>query len=74
MPASKVVPEWFKALPASKPTQTRRDFSIKQCFPVLDSIIAGYIIFTPCDLVVRQDGDKDTISFESPSFTQRLFK
>ena len=68
VPASKVVPEWFKALPAAKPTQTRGNFLIKQCFPVLDSIIAGYVIFTPCDFVVRQDGDKDTLSFETPTF------
>jgi hypothetical protein len=54
VPATQVIPNWYKESqsripnkkdPASLPT-------IKNCMPVFDSMSAGYILKTPCDVYV----------------------
>lgn len=58
-PATKFIPEWYKATstrigektPDGNPT-------IKKCIPVFDAITAGYILVTPFDVWIKQvDGE-----------------
>ena len=60
-PASKHIPEWYadmksyiddKKMPNGQGTTTA---TIKKCMPVFDSMSAGYIIFTPCDVWIKQE-------------------
>jgi hypothetical protein len=59
-PAIKFIPNWYKQMEASFPKEKTPDTlsSIKKCIPVLDSITAGYIIVSPCDVYVSfNDGE-----------------
>jgi len=64
IPASKIIPEWYKNLdsyiggkkrphPDSGTTATA-----KRCMPIFDSISSGYIILTHTDLYVSQVADE----------------
>ena len=59
-PASKFLPEWYKDLDSylsgNKDTNGfgETNATIKKCMPVFDSISAGYIISTYCDIYVKQ--------------------
>lgn len=44
-PASKVVPEWYKDLPTREKFDRNQIPNIKECMPVQDMILSGYIIF-----------------------------
>ncbi len=55
IPASRLVPQWYKQQPGEIPEQTdmlRGNFAatVKKCLPVFDSMTAGYIIVAPCDI------------------------
>jgi hypothetical protein len=66
MPASKVIPDWYKKLESyiggvKKPDgKGLTSGTIKRCMPVFDAITAGYIISTPCDIFVSK---KDNITW-----------
>jgi hypothetical protein len=54
------IPDWYKKMEASFPKKRTPDSlpTIKKCIPVLDSITAGYIIVSPCDVYVStKDGE-----------------
>lgn len=64
-PASKFIPEWYKKIETRFPIEKKPNSlsTIKKCIPVLDSITAGYIIVSPCDIYVSiKDGE---INYES---------
>lgn len=60
VPASKVVPQWFKDLDSYISGDKKPDGNgmttgtIKRCMPVFDSIVSGYIIYTHVDVYVSQ--------------------
>jgi hypothetical protein len=65
VPASKVIPEWYKNLESyiggeKKPNgDAQTTGTAKRCMPIFDSISAGYIIFTHVDLWVSQKEDEN---------------
>jgi len=59
-PASKFIPEWYKNIESYIPQKKNPDstVTIKKCIPVLDSMTAGYVIVSPCDVYVSiKDGE-----------------
>jgi hypothetical protein len=64
VPASKHVPDWYKKTQSyingvKKPDgQGTTSSTIKRCVPVFDSITAGYIISTPCDIFVTRKNEQ----------------
>lgn len=68
-PASMFIPEWYREIEATIPRGKQTPdttLTIKKCMPVFDSITAGYIIVSPCDVYISiQDGEpqyRSTIS------------
>lgn len=65
VPASKIVPEWYKKLDSYVGGEKRPDgngnttATAKKCMPIFDSISAGYIISTHSDLFVSQKEEED---------------
>lgn len=73
VPASKIVPEWYKKLPRGR--DGVKDISntwfidpdqglvpahtIKECIPVRDYITSGYVIPLWADVVIKQDENRD---------------
>jgi hypothetical protein len=55
--ALKVVPEWYKKTPSWHDQRriNSGDMTIKKCMPVFDALSAGYILLTPCDLIIKQE-------------------
>lgn len=61
-PSSSFIPNWYKEIESYTPKNEQRNLdntsTIKKCMPVFDSITAGYIIVSPCDVIVTfQDGE-----------------
>ncbi len=64
-PAVKGLPEWYKKMTTfSGPDQkltldatAQPNITAKKCMPLRDSMTAGYLIPTPMDVMVSQDGD-----------------
>jgi hypothetical protein len=59
-PATRFVPEWYKKIESRFPESKNPESlpTIKKCMPVFDSITAGYIIVSPCDVYVSfKDGE-----------------
>ena len=58
VPASKVIPEWYKNLPlyreagnnTTRNTDRSTNLTAKACIPVMDAITCGYILTLPCDI------------------------
>jgi hypothetical protein len=65
IPASKLVPEWYKNLNSYVGGEKKPDgngatsATAKRCMPIFDAISAGYIILTHTDLFVSQKPDED---------------
>jgi hypothetical protein len=63
VPASRVVPNWFKNTPPyindKKGIDPNNDpnSTIKKCMPVVDAMNAGYHIVLPCDVWVYNEGE-----------------
>jgi hypothetical protein len=59
-PASMIIPNWYKQMESRFPLQKTADTmsTIKKCLPVFDSMTAGYIIKTYCDVFVSQKDGK----------------
>lgn len=61
VPASKMIPEWFRKLPGvSNGIET-----IKKCMPFIDSMTAGYLITLAADIYVDEKGEIQQISKRS---------
>lgn len=71
-PASACIPEWYKNLESYIGKEKQPDgqgstsATIKRCMPVFDSIVGGYILFTPVDVWVSQREGQPW--YEWPSF------
>lgn len=59
-PASKFIPQWYKDIESYIPNKKSPDSTttIKKCIPVLDSITAGYVIVSPCDVYISIKDDE----------------
>jgi hypothetical protein len=66
VPAKKVIPQWYKDLPAELHPVTaqemvikgsRTPFSIKRCMPVLDFLTSGYVIRNETELMLSCNDD-----------------
>lgn len=56
VPASKVIPEWFKRIPQENdglPVAQRNRGTVKRCVPFLDALSAGYMVTLPWELEVK---------------------
>lgn len=71
-PAKKSLPKWYKEMQSyvggkKEPTDgNNTSATIKKCIPVFDSMTAGYILKTPCDIYVREK--EGAPYYEWPSF------
>jgi hypothetical protein len=54
-PANKLIPEWFKTMPAEAPSRDRTKQTVKQCPPFLEALTCGYIIPVPADIWLSLD-------------------
>lgn len=65
VPASKIIPEWYKKLESYVGGEKRPDgnagttATAKRCMPIFDAITGGYIISTHADLWVSQRPEED---------------
>jgi hypothetical protein len=60
IPASKVVPQWYRKMPGSKNlTET-----VKKCVPFLDALTSGYVITLPVDVYWNEEAQK--FMYDSP--------
>jgi len=72
VPASKMVPEWYKRQPGSiDDEQTiKQGFAtstVKRCMPFFDLMTSGYLILSPCDIYIDStDPEKITFSIPMP--------
>lgn len=74
-PARKNIPEWYKSAqtdylknPIFNDRGRLSNVSVKQCMPFLDSLTAGYIQKTWCDIYIKQtpNGGLDVITSTKP--------
>jgi hypothetical protein len=62
IPAKNILPEWYKKTPSYINGLSKINYgekvssngTIKKCIPVFDALTAGYILTTPCDIVIRK--------------------
>ena len=71
-PAARSIPEWYKKMPltidGTNAVRIPKDGSVnnstlKGCSPFLDSLTAGYIMTTPCDIQVSKNPEENSLSF-----------
>jgi hypothetical protein len=64
IPSKKMMPEWYKELPAELPMVDRRpwntNFSAKRCMPLQDFMTSGYILTNHVDIGVVRHWDPQT--------------
>lgn len=60
VPASRMVPEWYRKLPGS----AEKVETVKKCVPVLDALTAGYMITLPVD--VHFNNEKNSFWYDAP--------
>lgn len=58
IPSSKILPDWYKKTDSyvqgrKAPYTGQTPATIKKCIPVFDSISAGYMILTHCDIFIK---------------------
>lgn len=60
-PAKKFIPDWYKdSRPLDKKNiRDPRIKSFKKCVPFADAFITGYILSTPCDIIIEKIEGKD---------------
>ena len=65
VPASKIIPDWYKNLESYISGEKRPDgnasttATAKRCMPIFDAISGGYLILTHSDLWVSQKPDEE---------------
>lgn len=73
-PASQFLPEWYKKTQSYLNNKKDIDYNlnitatIKKCIPVFDALTSGYIIPTPCDLMIKknENGEQVYLSSQEP--------
>jgi len=82
IPASKIIPDWYKKLESylggnKKPDGgAKTSITAKRCMPIFDAISAGYIILTHTDLWISQERNEDDQVYpyyQWPSFNALSF-
>ena len=68
--AMKSIPEWYKLMDEyiggkKEAIDTSASATIKKCMPVFDAMTAGYLLFTPVDVYVKQSEDGPYYSWAS---------
>jgi hypothetical protein len=76
--AKKLVPKWYKDIPASYNKILPESQTVKACIPVLDSLTTGYLITLPYDLLVEHKEGLPVFTFpqvikKEESIEQRPF-
>lgn len=69
-PSSKYIPQWYKDTKSFIDTELFPG-TIKKCMPVFDSLTSGYIIPSPCDVIVKQVQVDNQMQTTKPEY---LFK
>lgn len=71
-PAKTMIPDWYKNIPShhSKDPSFVESFgnnnsTLKQCMPFFDSWTFGYIMTTPCDIMVEKNFDGSSVKIHS---------
>lgn len=66
-PMKSLVPEWYKKAELTYVSNGVEGAGLKKCVPVLDALISGYALTTPCDFYVseKEDGTLD-IRWDGP--------
>ena len=62
VPASKMMPDWYKKMPNFRDNQNRKTETLKKCMPLRDMLTSGYIIPMWSGLRLKFDG-KETHDF-----------
>lgn len=68
-PAKKFVPDWYRdsRILGKENIRDPRIKNFKNCLPFADSFITGYILSTPCDIIIEKVENKDpNIIMSSP--------
>ncbi len=70
IPASKNMPEWYKRQPPNINKELLakgiESSTIKKCMPIFDSMTAGYLILSPCDIYVDAT-NPETLEYSAPN-------
>jgi hypothetical protein len=76
VPSKSLMPDWYKDMPAHS-TKTpefedhgNQNSTFKKCMPFFDSFTLGYIMVTPCDIVVEKNFDGSNVRV----FTHGMFE
>lgn len=71
-PAKSFLPEWYKNIPAHHTKNAsfvesfgNNNSTVKQCMPFFDSWTFGYIMTTPCDIIVEKNFDGSNVKVSS---------
>ena len=74
-PAKNILPEWYKDVPTHHTknpnfveTHGNQNSTFKSCMPFLDSWTFGYIMTTPCDVIVEKNFDGSNITVHSNDY------
>jgi len=76
VPAKSQFPDWYKNIPTHRtktpefePGQGVQNATFKQCMPFFDSWTMGYLMLTPCDVVVEKNFDGSSVKvYTHPMF------
>ena len=67
IPATKSIPEWYKAMVTTRTPGTTFDIAqtqtIKRCMPVFDAMTIGYLLCLHTDIHIKQENDEPVISW-----------
>ena len=70
-PSGKVMPDWFKSLPAALSDHPRSS-SVKRCLPFIDAMSQGYIIPFHCDVWVVAENNNLRFEFAEKELTKGM--
>lgn len=77
VPAKNLLPEWYKNLPTHRTKEPKfehghgnQNSTFKQCMPFFDSWTFGYLMLTPCDLIVEKNFDGTNVNIHSHDYFQ----
>lgn len=76
VPAKSMLPDWYKNIPPHHTKEPNfmsshgnNNSTVKQCMPFFDSWTMGYLMVTPCDIIVEKNFDGSNIK----AYTHEMF-
>jgi hypothetical protein len=76
VPAKNLFPEWYKNMPTHltksplfEQGHGNQNATFKQCMPFFDSLTFGYLMLTPCDIMVEKNFDGSNVNV----YTHKMF-